>query len=275
MLPRYALRATRNERLFSLALLSRARSGRIEGPTPYYCYYMVRPRYASTVVLVRPSDDGRFEVLLTRRPEGMRFLGGFYVFPGGTIHAADCAESMLQRCRGLTGIEAQRLLGNQHEPAEALGHWVAVVRELFEEVGVLLCSDEQGLPLIEAGSNDKDRIETARRSVVRGDFDFGAFLRSENLFCDLSRIVYFDHWVTPAIYSMRFDTRFYIAVLPEHQTALDTSEEVTHSLWIAPEAALARMDRLDFPILPPTTTVLDRLARLSSWKGLTKEFRLS
>jgi hypothetical protein len=87
--------------------------------------------------------------------------------------------------------------------------------------------------------------------------------------------MYFDHWVTPAIYSMRFDTRFYIAVLPEHQIVLDTSEEVTHSIWIPPEAALARMDRLDFPILPPTTTVLDRLARLSSWKELTKEFRLS
>jgi 8-oxo-dGTP pyrophosphatase MutT (NUDIX family) len=97
----------------------------------------------------------------------MRFLGGFYVFPGGTIHAADCAESTLQRCRGLTGIEAQRLLGNQHEPVEALGHWVAVVRELFEEVGVLLCSDEHGAPLVHAASIDSHRIENARRSVVR------------------------------------------------------------------------------------------------------------
>ena len=42
---------------------------------------MVHPRYASTVVLVRPDNDGCFDILLTRRPPQMRFLGGFYVFP--------------------------------------------------------------------------------------------------------------------------------------------------------------------------------------------------
>ena len=35
---------------------------------------MVHPRFASTVVLVRPNENGGFEVLLTRRPEEMRFL---------------------------------------------------------------------------------------------------------------------------------------------------------------------------------------------------------
>ena len=235
---------------------------------------MIRPRYASTVVLVRPTVEDRFEVLLTRRPEEMRFLGGFYVFPGGTVHEADCADSMVQRCRGLSGIEAQRLLGSCHEPAEALGHWVAVVRELFEEVGILLCVDEKGAPVMPGKSRAGEGMELARRAVAQGKIEFGAFVRAENLFCELSKIVYFDHWVTPAIYSMRFDTRFYIAVLPEHQIALERSEEVTHSLWIAPHAALARMDRHDFPILPPTTTVLNRLAQLATWKRLRLEFGL-
>ncbi len=67
---------------------------------------MVRPRYASTVALVRPADAGGFEVLLTRRPEGMRFLGGFYVFPGGTVHQSDYSPEMLRRCINLSGAEA-------------------------------------------------------------------------------------------------------------------------------------------------------------------------
>jgi 8-oxo-dGTP pyrophosphatase MutT (NUDIX family) len=236
---------------------------------------MVRPRFASTVVLVRPDPHGGFQVLLTRRPEAMRFLGGFYVFPGGTVHAADYSEEMLQRCRSLTGDQAQRLLSGHHEPSEALGHWVAVVRELFEEVGILLCMNDQGAPLALGDSIDNKRVELARRAVVQGKLDFAAFVQAENLFCDLAKIVYFDHWVTPAIYSMRFDTRFYIAVLPTGQVPLSQSEEVTHSLWIEPDAALARMDRRDFPILPPTTTVLDRLARLSTWERLRAEFKLS
>ena len=74
---------------------------------------------------------------------------------------------------------------------------------------------------------------------------------------------------------MRFDTRFYVAALPENQTPLSRSEEVTHSLWIKPAAALARMDRHDFPILPPTTVVLERLARIGSWQQLRDRYQSS
>jgi len=235
---------------------------------------MVHPRYASTVVLVRPDDDGRFDILLTRRPPQMRFLGGFYVFPGGTVHHDDYSPQMLARCRGLTGVEARKILGGVHEPNVALGHWVAVLRELFEEVGILLCVTEAGSDVQMTDSTVAKRIELKRRSIVDKQLNFASFLESENLFCDLSRTVYFDHWVTPDIYSMRFDTRFYVATLPSHQTALECSEEVTDSLWIRPEDAMARIDRHDFPILPPTTTVLRNLALLGSWNRLSAQFQL-
>ena len=235
---------------------------------------MVHPRYASTVVLLRPDDSGSFEILLTRRPEAMRFLGGFYVFPGGTVHRDDYSPRTLARCLELTGEQARAILGGDHVAEEALGHWVAVLRELFEEVGVLLCVSESGEDVDFSDEAVKKRIELKRRAIVKTQMDFGAFLESENLFCDLSRAVYFDHWVTPEIYSMRFDTRFYCAVLPAGQTPLSRSEEVTHSLWIRPEDAMARIHRRDFPILPPTTTVLQNLARLDSWDQLRAEFKL-
>jgi len=235
---------------------------------------MVQPRNASTVVLLRPDEQDGFEILLTRRPETMRFLGGFYVFPGGTVHRDDYSVAMLRRCRRLTGAEARRILGSRHEPAEAIGHWVAVVRELFEEVGVLLCVDEVGDEVDLGDAATQRRIESKRQAMVKKQLNFGAFLESENLFCDLTRAVYFDHWVTPEIYSMRFDTRFYVATLPRNQAPLARSEEVTHSLWIKPDEALARMNRRDFPILPPTTTVLTDLARLASWKRLCAEYNL-
>jgi 8-oxo-dGTP pyrophosphatase MutT (NUDIX family) len=236
---------------------------------------MVSPRYASTVALVRSSDrGGDIEVLLTRRPAEMRFLGGFYVFPGGTVHENDYSEHMLARCRGLSGTKAQQMLGHRHTPEIALGHWVAVFRELFEEVGILICASEDGGRVDDLHEKTQQRIERKRQALVRKELDFADFLESEHLFCDLSRGVYFDHWVTPDIYSMRFDTRFYIAALPANQTPLARSEEVTHSLWIRPEDALARIDRREFPILPPTTTVLENLARLGSWERVRAEFEL-
>lgn len=235
---------------------------------------MVHPRNASTVVLLRPDDHGGFEILLTRRPEGMRFLGGFYVFPGGTVRRDDYSPATLDRCRALAGDEARKILGSRHDPDEALGHWVAVVRELFEEVGVLLCVNESGEAIDLGKSAIKQRIEAKRREIVDKQLAFSAFLQSENLYCDLSRAIYFDHWVTPEIYSMRFDTRFYVAVLPSNQVPLARSEEVTHSLWIKPAAALSRLDRHDFPILPPTTTVLHHLAQLGAWGRLCAKFKL-
>ena len=236
---------------------------------------MVRPRYASTIVLLRPGDDGGFEVLLTRRPAEMRFLGGYYVFPGGTVHQNDYSQSMLTRCRGLDGAEARRLLGGAHAPDLALGHWVAVVRELFEEVGILLWVAESGDAVDLRDDAVQKRIELKRRAVVQRKSGFAAFLASENFLCDLSRAVYLDHWVTPEIFSMRFDTRFYIAALPAHQTSLASSEEVTHSVWIEPAAALAQIHRRDFPILPPTTIVLERLARIDSWQQLRDRYSLT
>jgi 8-oxo-dGTP pyrophosphatase MutT (NUDIX family) len=234
---------------------------------------MVQPRPASTVVLTRPTDGGSFEILLTRRPPEMRFLGGFYVFPGGTVHRNDYSPEILARCRGLSGAQAHEILGSGHGPNEALGHWVAVMRELFEEVGILLCITDKGGEIDLSDREWRRQIELKRRSVVNKQLDFGSFLESENLFCDLSRVAYFDHWVTPDIYSMRFDTRFYVATLPMHQTPLESSEEVTHSLWITPKDAMARLDRQLFPILPPTTTVLQNLARLDSWSRLRAEFK--
>ena len=235
---------------------------------------MVHPRPASTVVLLRPDESGGFDVLLTRRPETMRFLGGFYVFPGGTVHRDDYSSAMLERCRNLTGAQARQILNSHHQPEEALGHWVAVVRELFEEVGILLCVDEAGAPFAPSDAAVERRIEQQRRAIANKQLDFIDFLIAEKLFCDLAQAVYFDHWVTPEIYSMRFDTRFYVAALPADQSPLASSEEVTHSIWLKPAEALARMDRRDFPILPPTTTVLSALSRMPTWQHLAAQFKL-
>jgi 8-oxo-dGTP pyrophosphatase MutT (NUDIX family) len=229
-----------------------------------------KPKHASTVLLLRPSSDGKFEILLTRRPDEMKFLGGFYVFPGGSICPEDRAEKTLRRCRGFSGPQAQQILGDHLGPELSLAHWVAVVRELFEEVGILLCVAENGA---EPDAKYGDRFEEQRQALVAGALDFGDFLEAENLFCDLNRLVYFSHRVTPEFFPIRFDTRFYLAVLPKGQTALEKSEEVADSLWIAPDHALQQANR-DLPLLPPTTTMLQNLTAFDSWQSLCDKFAL-
>ncbi|HEY1269875.1 MAG TPA: hypothetical protein VGH16_21640 [Candidatus Binatia bacterium] len=232
-----------------------------------------RPKHASTVLLVRPDKSGAFEVLLTRRPDAMRFLGGFYVFPGGSIEAQDRAKNVLARCRGLVPEEAERLLGNTLGPELAVAHWIAGIRELFEEVGIVLLSDASGVE-VRSDSQSRGRFEEKRRAIVAGASDFGEFLEAENLYIDLRRAVYFAHRVTPEFFPIRFDTRFYLAALPQGQSALESSEEVTHALWIAPADALQEANK-NLPMLPPTTTMLQTLGGFGSWKSLCEKFSLS
>ena len=82
---------------------------------------MVQPRNASTVVLLRPGDNGDFEILLTRRPPQMRFLGGYYVFPGGAVHRDDYSSKVLERCRGLSAMMPEGFLVPMHNAEPGAG----------------------------------------------------------------------------------------------------------------------------------------------------------
>jgi 8-oxo-dGTP pyrophosphatase MutT (NUDIX family) len=69
------------------------------------------PRQAATVIVLRGGGE-RLEVLLVRRTERARFMGGVWVFPGGAVDAGEGE-----------GDAAHRL---------------AAVRELREEAGIAL-----------------------------------------------------------------------------------------------------------------------------------------
>ncbi len=230
------------------------------------------PRRASTIVLARPTGDGVFEIFMTRRPREMRFLGGFFVFPGGSVKRADASPAMLERCRGLSPDEARSRLGDGLSAEDAMAHWVAAIRELYEEVGVLLCVSQDNGAAVEP--DRRDRVVARRTALLSGDVGFAELLASERLCCDVGSPVYFYHRTTPERYAMRFDTRFFLAPLPEGQVPLDVSEEVTESLWITPGEALQRAERGRMAVIPPTLATLRTLAGLGTWEALCREFAL-
>jgi 8-oxo-dGTP pyrophosphatase MutT (NUDIX family) len=154
------------------------------------------------VLLVRGKKP--WELLLMRRPGGADFAPGAYVFPGGVVHAED-----------------------SQWPDEIAA---AAVRELFEEVGILLARDSRRF----ARGRECDRI----RALVAGGSSFGDALRTCRLEPALDRLVLLTRWVTPALLSRRYDARFYLARLPAAQDVHSQADEVSDWLWIAPERAL-------------------------------------
>jgi 8-oxo-dGTP pyrophosphatase MutT (NUDIX family) len=226
---------------------------------------------ASTVVLVRADEGGGVEVFMNRRPENMATYAGIYVFPGGCVENDDFSREMLALTIGLAPGEARAALEAELEAEVCLGHWVAAVRELFEEAGIHFFVSST------ARSHDDDliqRLAVKRRALQQGVLSLSNLLGAEQLACDLSRLKYFYHRITPEHYKIRFDTRFYLAVLPKDQTPLATSEEVAESLWVAPQVALAETESGKFPMMPPTIAVLRNLARYPAWGDLCEAYRL-
>ncbi len=72
------------------------------------------------------------------------------------------------------------------------------------------------------------------------------------------------HWVTPQMEPRRFDTRFYLAVLPAGQEARDVSGETVRAAWTTPKEALAAFERGEIGLMPPTSSILTELADAGS-----------
>jgi 8-oxo-dGTP pyrophosphatase MutT (NUDIX family) len=72
------------------------------------------------------------------------------------------------------------------------------------------------------------------------------------------------HWITPEPEPRRYDTHFFVAVMPEDQQATDISGETDLAKWESPAAALAAADRGEIALMPPTRAILLELAEARS-----------
>ncbi len=233
-----------------------------------------KPKPAATVILLRQAEPHGFEVFLTRRPDGMPFLGGMYCYPGGTVTQDDYTPRMVARCSGLTPQQARKTLGATYSPLEAIGFWIASVREVFEEVGVLLAVEESGKPLSMDASRIK-RLAEEHAALLAKSISFCDLLEREGLVCDLASLAHFSHWQTPSQIRMRFATRFFLAPLPQGQTPLATSYEVAHSFWLTPDRAIQLFNRGELPMIFPTFAGLRTLADFSTLESVLQEFGLA
>lgn len=224
-------------------------------------------RAAATVILLRPAESKGFEAFLTLRPDSMPFLGGMYCYPGGSVIKDDSSQSTLERAVGVTPVQARKILGAHFSPRAALGFWLAAVRELFEEVGILLATENLAM-------NVASKLPALHRALLDRSLSFAGLLEQENLRCDLARLHYFSHWQTPSQIPLRFDTRFFIAALPPEQTPLPASYEVTHSLWLMPEQAMQLHERGNLPMSFPTFASLRTLADFDTLENVLREYRV-
>lgn len=243
-----------------------------------------KPKPASSVVLIRPGSQGAehpgssatrrpteshsglpepLEVYLVRRNSRMRFLGGYYAFPGGKVEAADAAPESLARCLGLSVEGAEELLP-RGDGIPGLAFWVAAIRELFEETGVLIALDARGRPVDPRDREVASRVEHCWKTVMAGKCSLTEILAAEGWFFDPRPLRYLSHFITPRSSAIRFTARFFLSRVPEGQEPKLFLEETSEGFWIAPREAYHRFQAGEMPMAEPAEYALRYLAQFDS-----------
>lgn len=199
------------------------------------------PKHASTVVLI----DDQSRIYLTKRPETMKFMGGFYVFPGGSMDEADHVVKD-------SNIDAS----HQHEDLMK-AHYITAARELFEEIGILLGEQMDGSPIVLS----EEKALTYRQQLLKHEIRFGEILEREKIFFDFSKLTYFGQLITPKKSPIRFDTRFFLAKLPQGQEPIPDTSEIADAFWIAPEEALDRFEKNQLKFSAPTLLSIEAVIK--------------
>ncbi|MFJ3702808.1 MULTISPECIES: NUDIX hydrolase [Streptomyces] len=218
----------------------------------------VTPRRAATVMLLRddPSEPGAVgpAVHMLRRRTSMAFAGGAYAYPGGGVdprdddHLVGWAGPSLETWAGRLGVATS---------AEAQAVVCAAVRETYEEAGVLLAGPSADTVVSDTTGAD---WEADREALVARDLSFAAFLDRRGLVLRSDLLAAWARWITPAFEPRRYDTWFFVAVLPEGQRTRNVSTEADRTVWIRPGDAADGYDRGELLMMPPTVATLRALS---------------
>jgi len=214
-------------------------------------------RAAASVVVVRDGADG-LELLLLRRAEKGDHNSGAWVFPGGLLDPGDrlCHAA----CTGLDDAAASALLSL---PEGGLDHFVAAIRECFEECGLLYATSGAGAAGLAPVPDDADDLRTALQT---GQRELRELCGTRGWRLPVDRLAYIGHWVTPVGRAKRFDVRFFVAVLPPGQTSTPDDGELTEQVWIRPAVALTGDHAMR--LMSPTRAMIEEIAPFADTRAL-------
>ncbi len=231
------------------------------------------PRRAAAVVLVRAcpragSPEGPIEVYLTQRPDSMAFAAGNFVFPGGKMDRSDYATENMALVHGMEPEQAARVLGDGESPERAMGFFLAAIRELFEEAGILLCMTPRGDVPDLTSPEVQARLAEGREDVHQRKRTLASLMQEFGLRYDPAALHYLTRWITPVFFPMRYDARYFLCQVPTGQVPSACRHEVSGVRWVQPGEALGRWRAGEFKMRAPTSNTLIHLAQYSDCRSL-------
>jgi 8-oxo-dGTP pyrophosphatase MutT (NUDIX family) len=214
----------------------------------------VTPRLAATTIVVRARAT-QPEILLLKRGEHARFMPNAYVFAGGALDPGDEGADARDLCEGLDDRGASERL---RLPSNGLRFFIAAVREVFEECGLLLAYDARG-ELVDLTPWDESRLREVRLQLSAGQLSLAALCKAQGWRLAVDKLAFFSHWITPPG-RLRFDTRFFLSLAPPRQHACLAGNEMAELLWRTAAEALAEHASGRLLLMFPTRAILKQIA---------------
>lgn len=117
----------------------------------------------------------------------------------------------------------------------------------------------------EGGEGGDDGDGAHRRAAVRElHEEAGILLESP------TELVKFSRWITPAEVKVRFDTHFFLALIPPNQEPRVDGQECVDLGWFTPKGALEAHDREEIVLVFPTIKHLEQLSEFTDVSELLR-----
>jgi 8-oxo-dGTP pyrophosphatase MutT (NUDIX family) len=224
---------------------------------------------AATVILIRPSNSGDWEIFLARRHHNQTFMAGAYVFPGGQLEETDNDPELENYIKTADVFDPSRLLQDGSLSSEkARRFFIAAIRETFEESGILLGGKTTGYFVSFRDEKVLKRFNDYRHQLNASQITLVDIARKEEISFFPDALIPYAHWITPEFEKKRFSTRFFLAELPPDQTPVADAMELTESIWVTPQKALAMHRQKEIILMPPTLKTIEELSAFRDIKEL-------
>ena len=189
-------------------------------------------RTAATLVVLRDGSEGLEALMLRRADKANDQNSGASVFPGGVVDAHD--RHLHALCAGLDDAAASARLAVAES---GLDFYAAAIRECFEEAGLLFANDAQDRP-VRLLDLPPAELVAMRDAAEQGTDALRTLCEARGWRLSGDRVVYFGPWLTPPGMPRRFDTRFFVALMPAGQEVRPDGRETVEHMWLRPAEAL-------------------------------------
>ncbi|ABY24517.1 phosphohydrolase (MutT/nudix family protein) [Renibacterium salmoninarum ATCC 33209] len=190
-----------------------------------------KARFASSLVLLRDSAHGP-ETFLSYRQHYSPL--GTVAFPGGLVEATDDVDAS-SRWAGPSPAAWAKTMGTE-DIALARKHVVAVIRETFEETGILLAGTDAS-SLIDVVPSPEWMKK--REALAAQEFSFQDILSKRGLVLRTDLLKPVVNWISPDFAHRRFNTRYFAAAAPVNQTPTPLESKSLWGRWACPPKLVA------------------------------------